>query len=235
MLTHDERVVRSAQDSAAGLGAPSRGLIASLILWLRAVWRWFWSPSAKYSLGLLVIVAFAAGILFWGGFNTAMEMTNTETFCISCHEMQSNVYREYQQTIHYTNRTGVRAVCTDCHVPKDWYHKTIRKIQASNELLHHFLGTIDTREKFVDKRIDLAKNVWRTMKSTDSRECRNCHNLASMDFSTQEKRSAEKHQLSLKDGSTCIDCHHGIAHKLPAGSEAAFDEIERELGPKLRK
>jgi cytochrome c-type protein NapC len=236
MRTHDERIVRSAHDATAGAGsAQGTGLIAWIWAWIRSAWRWFWTPSAKYSLGFLVIVAFVAGILFWGGFNTAMEVTNTETFCISCHEMEKNVYREYQQTIHYTNRTGVRAVCTDCHVPKDWYHKTIRKIQASNELLHHFLGTIDTREKFVDKRIELAKNVWRTMKATDSRECRNCHNLQHMDFSAQEKRSAEKHQLSLKQGSTCIDCHHGIAHKLPAGSEDAFDQLERELGPTAKR
>ena len=227
MRTHDERIVRSAHDVAAGGGVRSSRTIRETA---GAVWRWFWTPSAKYSLGFLVIVAFVAGILFWGGFNTAMEATNTETFCISCHEMEKNVYREYQQTIHYTNRTGVRAVCTDCHVPKDWFHKTVRKIQASNELLHHFLGTIDTRDKFVDKRIELAKNVWRTMKSTDSRECRNCHNLQHMDFSAQEKRSAEKHQLSLREGSTCIDCHHGIAHKLPPGSEDAFDDLERELG-----
>lgn len=232
MLTHDERVARSAQDTAAGLGAPSRGVLASLIVWLRGFWRWFWAPSAKYSLGFLVIVAFVTGVLFWGGFNTAMELTNTETFCISCHEMQSNVYREYQQTIHYTNRSGVRAVCTDCHVPKDWYHKTVRKIQASNELLHHFLGTIDTREKFVEKRLELATNVWRTMKATDSRECRNCHDLSHMDFSAQEKRSADKHQASLKDGRTCIDCHQGIAHKLPAGSEEAIAALDRELNPR---
>jgi cytochrome c-type protein NapC len=234
MLTHDERVARSASDTVASLGTPSRGLFASLIPLLRDLWRWFWTPSAKYSLGFLVIVAFVAGILFWGGFNTAMEMTNTETFCISCHEMQSNVYREYQQTIHYTNRSGVRAVCTDCHVPKDWYHKTIRKIQASNELLHHFLGTVDTREKFVDKRIQLAKNVWTTMKSTDSRECRNCHDLGHMDFTTQEKRSSDKHQASLTDGRTCIDCHRGIAHKLPAGADEAYIEIERRFLPQAK-
>ena len=157
MLTHDERVVRSAHDATAGsASAQGTGLIAGIWAWAKSTWRWFWTPSARYSLGFLVIVAFVAGILFWGGFNTAMEATNTETFCISCHEMEKNVYREYQQTIHYTNRSGVRAVCTDCHVPKDWYHKTIRKIQATNELFHYFMGIIDTREKFVEKRLDLA-------------------------------------------------------------------------------
>ncbi|HRE18510.1 MAG TPA: NapC/NirT family cytochrome c, partial [Rhodocyclaceae bacterium] len=61
-------------------------------------------------------VIFVLGILFWGGFNTAMEWTNREEFCISCHEMKDNVYQEYRNTIHYSNRSGVRATCPDCHV-----------------------------------------------------------------------------------------------------------------------
>ena len=90
-------------------------------------------PSVKYSILTLAGGGFIAGILFWGGFNTAMEATNTKEFCISCHEMRDTVYKEYQGTIHASNRTGVSAVCSDCHVPKDWTHKILRKIQASQE------------------------------------------------------------------------------------------------------
>ena len=45
------------------------------------------------SLGFLTLGGFACGVMFWGGFNTAMEFTNTETFCLSCHEMRNNVFR----------------------------------------------------------------------------------------------------------------------------------------------
>ena len=179
------------------------------------IWQVFKKPSVTYSLGTLLIVGFISGIVFWGGFNTAMEMTNNEEFCISCHEMEDNVYQEYKQTIHYSNRTGVRATCPDCHVPKEWNHKVVRKIQASNELLHKALGTIDTREKFEAKRLKLASNVWRAMKDTDSRECRNCHNFEFMDFGEQGRRAVKAHSEGLDAGKTCIDCHKGIAHELP--------------------
>jgi len=172
-------------------------------------------PSVKYSLGALLVVGFVSGIIFWGGFNTAMEMTNNEEFCISCHEMNDNVYQEYKNTIHYSNRTGVRATCPDCHVPKEWHHKVVRKIQASNELFHKALGTINTREKFLEKRLELAKNVWRAMEKTDSRECRNCHNYEFMDFTEQGRRAVKQHSQGLEEGKTCIDCHKGIAHELP--------------------
>ncbi len=92
----------------------------------------------------LLTIGVIIGVILWGGFNTAMEATNTEAFCISCHEMEATVYQELQETVHFTNRTGVRATCPDCHVPKEWVYKFVRKIQATNELYHKAMGTIDT-------------------------------------------------------------------------------------------
>ncbi|HNQ57790.1 MAG TPA: Denitrification system component NirT, partial [Candidatus Desulfobacillus denitrificans] len=36
-------------------------------------WSALRRPSAKYSLLTLLAVGFVSGIVFWGGFNTAME------------------------------------------------------------------------------------------------------------------------------------------------------------------
>jgi len=177
------------------------------------LWNWFWSPTAKYAWGAIFVVGGIAGIIFWGGFHTAMEATNSMTFCISCHEMEENVYTEYKETIHFKNRSGVRATCPDCHVPDPWIHKVVRKIQASNELWHKFLGTVDTPEKFEDNRLTLAKNVWRAMKKTDSRECRNCHSWDAMTDKKQKRRAWKRHLEAKNDNMTCIDCHKGIAHR----------------------
>ena len=207
---------------------------------LKRLWRGFWSPAATIALGVLLVGGFVAGVVFWGGFNWALEMTNTEQFCISCHEMKDNVYAEYKQTPHFQNRSGVRATCPDCHVPKDWQHKIMRKIQASQELWGHFVTqSIWTREKFDAKRIDLAKHEWARMKSTDSRECRNCHNFDYMDFTKQETRSGKQHQTAIDQGKTCIDCHQGIAHRLPQGGREAYEEMlkqqKSEIEPAVRE
>ena len=167
-----------------------------------------------------IIILFAAGVVFWGGFNWALEMTNREQFCISCHEMQVNVFKEYRNTIHYQNRTGVRATCPDCHVPKEWVPKIIRKIQASKEVYGKVMGTIDTPEKFQAERLRLAQNEWRRMKANNSQECRNCHNYEYFDYSVQGRRSNQMHQAGLAEGKTCIDCHKGIAHQLPPVDQA---------------
>jgi len=181
-------------------------------------------PSAKYSLLTLLVAGFFGGVIFWGGFNTVVEATNTEAFCIGCHEMRDNVYEEYKKTIHYSNRTGVRAVCSDCHVPKEWGPKMLRKIQASRELYGKVTGSIDTREKFEAKRLHLAEREWKRMKANNSLECRNCHSLASMDSEKQQQRARKQHELALKDGDACIDCHKGIAHTKPQGMKEDDEE-----------
>ena len=176
-------------------------------------------PSAKYSLLILLVVGFFSGIIFWGGFNTAMEATNTLGFCVSCHEMRDTVYQEYKKTVHYSNRTGVRAICSDCHVPKDWVHKMARKIQATGEVYGKIMGTIDTPEKFEAKRLELAQHEWDRMKASDSRECRNCHTLEGMSKDTQTATAWRRHKGAKEKGETCIECHKGIAHKDPSGAK----------------
>ena len=188
--------------------------------------------SRKVLFGTTIGVALffmIVGVIFWGGFNTAMEATNTLTFCISCHEMEENVYVEYEKTTHYSNRSGVRASCSDCHVPDPWVHKVVRKIQASKELLHKVLGTIDTPEKFDNNRLDMAMNVWEAMKATDSRECRNCHDFGSMNPADQKGRARKQHINGMQAGNTCIDCHKGIAHKKVHDqlSEEELEELEK--------
>jgi cytochrome c-type protein NapC len=180
-----------------------------------SLWQRLRRPSRKASILTMMTAGLVTGIIFWGGFNMAVEATNTETFCISCHEMRNNVYAEYKETIHYSNRTGVRAVCTDCHVPKAWTAKMLRKVQASRELWGKITGTVDTREKFEAKRIVLARREWKRMKGNDSLECRNCHSLQSMASEKQKQRARKQHEMALEDGDTCIDCHKGIAHHKP--------------------
>lgn len=181
---------------------------------------WFWllisRPSAYLSLGFLTLGGFVCGVAFWGAFNTALELTNTEKFCVSCHEMHDNVYQELQRTVHFSNRSGVRASCPDCHVPHEWTHKIARKMQASKEVWGKIFGTISTRQKFLDMRLELAKHEWARLKANDSLECRNCHSSIAMDFTKQTRRAAEIHSRYLiSKERTCIDCHKGIAHELP--------------------
>ena len=209
---------------------------------LLGLWDWFWAPTAVLSVGFVLLAGFLAGILFWGGFHWTLEMTNTEEFCVSCHTMETNL-GEYRETIHYNNHSGVRAICSDCHVPKEWQHKIKAKVIAAKDVYHELVGTISTAEKYEDHRLHMASTVWRKMKASDSRECRNCHNFQYMDFTIQETRAAAEHQRALDENMTCIDCHQGIAHSLPEGHLEEYKRVVDDMaqaesgdaGPELRQ
>jgi len=162
---------------------------------------------------LIIFLTVLVGSALMTGFNTAVDKIDNLEFCISCHYIRATIYQEYKESSHYQNRTGVRAECDDCHVPKPFIPLVLSKINAAKHIYHHLLGSINTPEKFEAKRLQMAKRVWKTMKETDSRECRSCHNEKAMDFSLQKRRAQVQHRDAEKNNETCIDCHKGITHK----------------------
>ena len=189
---------------------------------LRQIWsvvrarypsRWGAFFVALFMIGTLILVG---AVLVIGG-AAGLAWTETEKFCIGCHEMRDNVYAEYKGTIHDRNRAGVRATCADCHVPKEPVPLILRKMAATFELWGHFTGKIDTKEKFQKAKPELAHHVWKRMKETDSLECRNCHDASHMESSLMSEKAQARHAKMKTEGKTCIDCHFGIAHSEPEG------------------
>ena len=192
-------------DSTNNSGGDGRGR-------LRRLWDWFWSPLPALSVGFTLIAGFLVGILFWGGF----------------HSMETNL-GEYRETSHYNNHSGVRAICSDCHVPNEWNHKIKAKVMAVKDVYHELAGTINSPEKYEEHRLQMASAVWKKMKASDSRECRNCHEFEYMDFTIQEARAAAEHQRAIDNDMTCIDCHQGIAHSLPPGYLEEYQKVVQTL------
>ena len=192
--------------------------MAKLLSKLRAHW--------KVAFGLAVAGMFAAFFLVVGG-AYGLAVTSTEEFCIGCHEMRANVYAEYEGTIHDTNRSGVRAICTDCHVPHEPWPLIVRKMRATFEVIGHLRGIIDTKEKFEAHRAPLAQRVWQRMLETDSLECRNCHKAEKMDKDKQTEKAQARHAKGKAEGWTCIECHYAIAHTEPDGPGPA--ELREKL------
>ncbi|NOR79833.1 MAG: Denitrification system component NirT [Methyloprofundus sp.] len=167
----------------------------------------------RYKAFLIVFLTLLVGGTLITGFNVAVDKVDNLEFCVSCHYIRATIYQEYKQSRHYQNRTGVRAECDDCHVPKAFIPLALSKINAAKHIYHHLIGSINTPEKFEAKRLEMAQRVWKSMKETDSRECRSCHNESAMDLSMQKRRAKILHLNAEKNNETCIDCHKGITHK----------------------
>ena len=160
----------------------------------------------------LLLIGVVVGVVFWGGFNTAMEATNTEAFCISCHEMEANPYAQVKKTMHYDNASGVRPTCSDCHLPKEFVPKMIRKVEAAREVWGTITGMIDTPEKYAAHAPAMKAREIARLKANDSQECRNCHDPERMMAALQSAKAQKYHQARRVKDKTCIDCHAGIAH-----------------------
>ena len=189
----------------------------------------FLKPSMRIGLGVLVTGGFIAGIVFWTAFDEGLKATNSEAFCISCHTMADNVYPELQQTAHFRNRTGVRAYCSDCHVPHSFTDKIARKVQASREVWHHLTGDIGTREKFLDKRLELAQREWKRMNANGSKECRSCHDYEHMAFEKMDIMAEMEMRGAASRNTSCIECHKGIAHQLPVVESVTNEDLVKLL------
>jgi nitrate/TMAO reductase-like tetraheme cytochrome c subunit len=135
----------------------------------RGLWARLSTPSARWSVLALVIVGLVIGA---GGVIATQVMvtaTGTNEFCgNACHSMVW-VAKEYKQSVHYANRTGVQAGCHDCHIPHEYPQLLWYKAKAGiHDAIEEVRGTISTEEKFKKERLRMAKMVWAEYKETNS-------------------------------------------------------------------
>jgi len=177
-------------------------------------------PAARIPVIVLLGAGVIVGIVGVVGFNASLHATNTEAFCTSCHEMYSQPYQAVQQTAHFNNRSGVRPICSDCHVPHAFIPKMIRKVEAAREVWGHLTGMIDTPEKYAAHLEDMKAREIARLQANDSAPCRSCHDVERMDLAQQSEKARFYHGAMSEKNKTCIDCHQGIAHTYPqAGLE----------------
>lgn len=185
-------------------------------------WAWVWRrPRRWFWLGIPFggLVTFIIGISLAGGFVGALKYTETEAFCTSCHEMQQP-FAELKQSVHYSNAFGIQASCANCHVPPGLLPGLMRHMAAAGEVWGHLTGKLNTPAKYEALRLSMAQSMWAELKANDSAECRSCHKLSAMALDKQDPIAAKRHSADYlaKTGKTCIDCHKGVAHTLPAGA-----------------
>jgi nitrate/TMAO reductase-like tetraheme cytochrome c subunit len=182
----------------------------------RRNWRRLWSPSARWSVGGLVVIGLIIGAAGVIGTQVMVVATGTNKFCsTACHSMQW-VAKEWRESSHAVNEFGVGAGCHDCHIP-DRYPKLLWvKFKAGvKDAVGEMRGVIDTEEKFNKERKRMAEAVWAEFKETNSENCQHCHQFNAEVIAKQKDFVQPMHQQFLAGAMTCIDCHKGIAHKAP--------------------
>jgi cytochrome c-type protein NapC len=179
---------------------------------MRKLFGFLLKPSMKAPVVVLLLAGVGVGVVSVIVFDFAMASTNTQKFCTSCHEMATGPFVLLQDTTHFNNKSGVGPICSDCHVPREFWPKIWRKILASREVWGMLTGKIDTREKYLDHVAEMKGREVARMMANDSQECRNCHDVERMLLSDQTAKARGFHQTMVQQNMTCIECHQGIAH-----------------------
>jgi trimethylamine-N-oxide reductase cytochrome c-type subunit TorC len=174
----------------------------------------------------------AACVVALGAIYVGAVVTGTTEFCTSCHSMRIP-HDEYRRSTHYLNRSGMRAGCSDCHVPKSPLPFVAAKVAAARDLWGELVGTLATEEKFAARKLSLAQRVWARMEASDSRECRSCHEFDAMKTDLQTQKTRNRHPKAIIKGETCIICHKAIVHSRPDMgplTEQARADVLRAIG-----
>jgi trimethylamine-N-oxide reductase (cytochrome c), cytochrome c-type subunit TorY len=199
-----------------------------------SLWTRLWNrPKSRWLLGIPVggLMMLLVGAVGLGSVNWVVHATSTTEFCFACHSHQNFIKPEYEASSHFKNGAGVRVGCADCHLPHDnWFELIYTKIVVSADIIPELAGKIDTAEKYEAHRGEMAQQVWGEMLSDDSRFCRSCHSFDAMNLEAQGRMPGRKHATAIEAGQTCIECHRGLVHALPANEEQIWKEVHAKSG-----
>ena len=195
----------------------ARACCAQVVAFALELWDVLRRPSSVFSLGVLVLAGFVAGVIFWGGFNTALELTNTEKFCTSCHEMRDNVFEELK--IDDPLHQPLRRARDLPGLPRP--ARLDRQDRAQDAGLEGGLGPHLRHDRHARKipRAPARARAARMGAAEGERLARMPQLPQRAVDGHHQAGAARRRRASSASCSrgekTCIDCHKGIAHRLP--------------------
>jgi nitrate/TMAO reductase-like tetraheme cytochrome c subunit len=177
-------------------------------------WLFGWRTLSLFFVGWGVAIG---GLLVT---NRSITYAGTNEFCgTACHTMKP-AYDSYQRSVHFTNAAGVRASCSDCHIPYEsarnnggwqWLQLVAFKARVGlTDAVSEFRGTISTQEKWKTERPRLGKQVHEFVQRNDSLTCRGCHDLRAFSTGTMQTLVHDDSMSAKKVD--CVSCHAGMGH-----------------------
>lgn len=179
------------------------------------------------------VIALLGGAVVLGiSFVVAEELNirgNSTSFCISCHSMKAYVYEEFKKSKHYTNASGARPECGQCHVAKRFWPAVWDHMMGTHDLISEFTNDWSALENFDAKRTRMAEKARLKIFNEDSHTCRDCHKMEAI--APTRKRGQRAHEDALAKGRTnCIACHYNLVHKEAPLTEAFSNAIKMVAG-----
>lgn len=176
----------------------------------------------------------ACGLAGWAVIDAGIHATSGVEFCSSCHTMEP-MAAAYALDVHGgANANGVRAECSDCHLPHDG---PIRYLVAKTRL-----GVHDVWVEFTG---DTEAIDWQALRTHRERYvhdsgCLTCHSdLQRATRSNSRAFVAHKPYFLGQTARSCVSCHEHVGHAelerfLPAPASTPASSSKSNSRPKLK-
>ena len=179
--------------------------------------------NSVWYLAGICLIGVVIGIIFVGVLTSVVHWAGTEKFCGEfCHSMDAT-YVAYQKGDHFRTASGATAGCSDCHLknesnhfagPIDYTALLIDKaIAGSKSLFGEIAGHLNTPEKQIEMRQEMAEAVHAQMMDRNWASCRGCHDVARM-YDPKRPMLGEIHRHMGPEAKNvdCLACHPTAGH-----------------------
>ena len=150
------------------------------------------------------------------GTQVMVVATGTNEFCGgACHSMQWVAASTRPAATRSTGPACRRAATIATFrttTPRLLWYKAKAGIK---DVIGEMRGVIDTEEKFKKERARMAEHVWAEYKANNPPIAGPATRSLVRSSAKQKDFVRPMHEQFLAGQMTCIDCHKGIAHKLP--------------------
>lgn len=138
----------------------------------------------------------------------ALQYTSTDEFCSACHA-HPHAESSFRLSPHNSNRSGVSARCTDCHLPPEdqtMYHLTRKAYHGFHDLYYYVTRDMDE----IDWEAKRTAEASRRFVYEDG--CKKCH--TNLFPATLDPLGAEAHLKYVNDpgNNSCVKCHLTVGH-----------------------
>lgn len=156
---------------------------------------------------IFILTGFTAGLIIIFSGHKAVQLTSTDQFCASCHNVHPQAISSWKISTHFDNKRGIVVHCVDCHLPPEGEGRLAEKAKTGFRDVYGALFKDISKINWEEKS-SLQHAVHHSYKSA----CIKCHKNNFPLGLSKKGEEAHLYYSRNEDDLHCINCHMSVGH-----------------------